>query len=81
MRAGKSYQAARPTARAPNADLSCPRCGLEPETFQHGIACPSRQGARSRLLHGVTSVGQDAPLWSSLPLLKRLATFIGVTST
>ena len=71
MRAGKSYQAAYPTWRSPDADTSCPRCGLEPETFEHAIpTCPSRQGARSRLLHGITSVGQDAPLWSSLPLLK-----------
>ena len=82
MRAGKSYLAAHPTWRSPDADTTCPRCGLEPETFEHAIlTCPSRQGARSRLLQGVSSVGQDAPLWSSLPLLKRLASFIGVTST
>jgi len=82
MRAGKSYLAAHPTWRSPDADTSCPRCGLEPKTFEHAIlTCPSRQGARSRLLHSVSSVGQDAPLWSSLPLLKRLATFISVTST
>jgi len=71
MRAGNSYLAAHPTWRSSDADTSCPRCGLEPETFEHAIlTCPSRQGARSRLLHGVSSVGQDAPLWSSLPLLK-----------
>jgi len=82
MRAGKSYLAAHPTWRPPDADTSCPRCGLEPETLEHAIlTCPSRQGARSRLLHGVSSVGQDTPLWSSLPLRKRLATFISVTST
>ena len=82
IRAGKSYLAAHPTWRSPDADTSCPRCGLEPETFEHAIlTCPSRPGARSRLLHGVSSVGQGAPLWSSLPLLKRLTTFISVTST
>jgi len=82
MTAGKSYLADHPTWRSPDADTSCPRCGLEPETFEHAIlTCPSRQGAHSRLLHGVSSVGQDAPLWSSLPLLKRLTTFISVTST
>ena len=82
MRAGKSYLAAHPTWRSPDADTSCPRCGLEPETFEHAIlTCPSRQGARSRLLHAVSSVSQDAPLWSSLPLLKSLATFISATST
>jgi len=82
MRPGKSYLAAHPTWRSPDADSSCPRCGLEPETFEHAIlSCPSRQHSRSRLLHGVTSVGPEAPLWRSLPLLKRLATFIGVTCT
>jgi len=82
MRAGKGYQAAHPTWRSPDADTSCPRCGLEPETFEHAIlSCPSRQHSRSRLLHGVTSVDPEAPLWTSLPLLKRLATFICVTST
>ena len=81
MRAGKSYLAAHPTWRCPDADTSCPRCGLEPETFEHAIlSCPSRQHSRSCLLHGVTAVGPEAPLWKSLPLLKRLATFMGVTS-
>ena len=82
MRAGKSYLAAHATWRSPDADTSCPRCGLEPETFEHTIlSCPSRQHSRSRLLHGVTDVGPEAPLWLSLLLLQRLATFIGVTST
>ena len=82
MRAGKSYLTAHPTWRSPDADTCCPRCGLEPETFEPAVlSCPSRQHSRSRLLYGVTDVGPEAPLWSSLPLLKRLATFIGVTST
>jgi len=43
MRAGKSYLAAHPSWRAPEADTSCPRCGLEPESLQHSIlTCPSR---------------------------------------
>ena len=82
MRAGKSYLAAHPTWRSPDADTSCSRCGLEPETFEHAIlSCPSRQHSRLRLHHRVTDVGPEAPLWSSLPLLKRLASFIGGTST
>jgi len=82
MRAGKGYLAAHPTWRSPGAYTSCPRCGLEPETFEHAVlSCPSRQHTRSCLLHGVTEVGPESPLWSSLPLLKRLAIFIGVTST
>ena len=71
MRAGKGYLAAHPTWRSPAADTSCPWCGLEPETFEHAIlSCPSRQHSRSRLHHGVTDVGPEAPLWSSLQLLK-----------
>ena len=82
MRAGNGYLAPHPTWRSPDDDTSCPSCGLEPETFAHAIlTCPSRLSARSRLLHRVSSFGQDAPLLSSLPLLKCLATFIGVTST
>jgi len=82
MRAGKSYLAAHPSWRAPEADTSCPCGSLEPERFEYTIlACPCRQDARARLLHGITSVGQEAPLWSSLPLLKELATQISATST
>jgi len=82
LRAGKGYLPAHPTWRSPDATTSCPSSRLEPEPFQHAIlTCPSRQGAQSRLLHDVSSIGQDAPLWSSLPLRKRQATFISVTST
>jgi len=82
MRAGKSYLAAHPTWRSPDANTTSPRCGLEPETFEHAIlSCPSRRHSMSRLLHGVTDVGPEGQLWSSLPLLKRLTTFIGVTCT
>ena len=82
MRAGKSDLATHPTWRSPDADTSSPRCGPELETFEHAIlTCPSRQGACSFLLQGVTSIGQDAPLWASILLLKRFATFIGATST
>jgi len=63
MRARKSYLAAHPTWRSPDADTSCPRCGFKPQTFAHAIlSCPSRQYSRSRLLHGVTDVGPEAPL-------------------
>ena len=69
MRDGNSYLAAHPTWRSPDADTSCPRSDLEPETFEHAIlSCPSRQHSWSRLLHGVTDVGSEAPLWTSLPL-------------
>jgi len=82
MRAGKSYPAAHPSWRAPETDTTCPSCRLEPESVEHAIlTTPSRQGARARLLQGVTDVGHKARLWSSLPLPKRLATYISVTST
>jgi len=61
MRAGKRYLAAHRTWRSPDADTSCPRCGLEPETFEHAIlSCPSRQHSRSGILRGVTDVGPEA---------------------
>jgi len=41
MRAGKGYLAAHPTWWTPDADTSCPRCGLELEMFKHTVlACP-----------------------------------------
>ena len=82
MRARKGYLAAHPTWRSPDADTSCPRSRLEPENFEQAIlSCLSRQHSRSRLLHGVTDLGPEAPLLTSLPLLKRLTNFIGVIST
>ena len=81
IRAGKSYLAAHPTGRNPDIDSSCPRCGSEPETFKHAIlSFSSRQHTRSRLLQGVTGVGHQDPIWTTLPLLKSLASFISVTS-
>jgi len=63
MRAGKGYLAAHLTWRSPDADTSCPRCGLEPETFEHAIlSSPAREHSRSRLLRGVTDVGPEAQL-------------------
>jgi len=51
MTAGKSYLAAHPLWRAPEPDTSCPRCGLERESFDHAIlTCPLRQGAHARPL-------------------------------
>jgi len=48
MRAGKSYLVAHPSWRALEADTACPRCGWEPEPFEHTIlTCPSRQGAHA----------------------------------
>jgi len=68
----KSYLAAHPSRSAPEADTSCPHCGLEPETFEHPIlTCPAKQGAQGRLRPSVTDVGHEAHLWSGTALLKR----------
>ena len=82
MRAGKSYLAAHPTGRLLDADTSCPRCSLEPETFDHAIlSCPSRQNDRSSVLQGVTHSGHKAPLRMALLLLKSVATLNSMGST
>ena len=82
MSEGKSYLAAHPTWRTPDANNSCPPCSLEPVTFEHTIlSYRSRPHARSRLLHGVSDICHQDPIWTSLPLLKSLASFISLTST
>jgi len=81
IRACTTYLPAHPTLRSPDADTPCPHYGLEPETFTHAsLSCPARQHARLGLLHGLTGVGHQDPLWTSLPLLKKLGLFISITS-
>jgi len=71
-----------PHLEVPAAATSCSDCRLKPETFEHPIfSCPSTQQARSRLLHGVTGVGHQDPIWTSFPLINCLANFISVSST
>ena len=82
MRAQKSYLAAHPSWSSPDVARLCPLCGEEQETFSYAVLrCPAKDGARSRHLQGLTSVGPDAPLWSSISLLSSLAAYIKATAT
>ena len=82
MRSQKSYLAAHPSWFNAHDSSLCPFCGDEPESFSHAILlCPAKVAARARHLQGVSSVGPDAPLWSSSSLLLSLAAFIKVTGT
>ena len=65
MRSQKSYLAAHPSWFNAHDFTLCPFCGDEPETFSHAILrCPAKASARARHLQGVSSVDQDAPLWT-----------------
>ena len=82
MRSQKSYLAAHPSWFNAHDSALCPLCGDEPETFCHAILlCPAKASARARHLQGVSSVGPDAPLWSSSSLLLSLEAFIKATGT
>jgi len=82
MRAQKSYLAAHPSWPSPDASPLCSLCGEEQETFSHTILrCPAKAAARSRHLQGLTPVGPDGPLWSSVSRLSSLAAYIKATAT
>ena len=82
MRSQKSYLAAHPFWFNARDSTVCPLCGDEPETFSHAILrCPAKASARACHLPGVSSVEQDAPLWSSSSFLLSLAAFINATGT
>ena len=82
MRSQKSYLAAHPSWFNAHDSTLCPLCGDEPETFSHAILrCPAKASAPSRHLQAISSVDQDAPLWSSSSLLLSLAAFIKATGT
>ena len=82
MRSQESYLAAHPSWFNAHDSSLGPHCGDEPETFSHAILrCPAKVSARARHLQGVSSVGPDAPLWSSSSLLLSLAAYIKATGT
>ena len=82
MRSQKSYLAAHPSWFYAHDSLLCPHCLDEPETLSHTILrCTTKVSAHARHLQGVSSVDQDAPLWSSSSLLLSLAAFMKATST
>jgi len=82
MRAGKGYLAAHPSLFNEDPDLTCPRCGTEAETFQHAIlTCPAQARVRDLLRKAISSLGQDATLWSRPHLIRALGEFIADTKT
>ena len=77
MRAQKIYLAAHLSWFNASDSQLYPLCGDEPESFRHAILrCPAKATARAHHLQGVSSVGSDAPLWSSSSLLRALAAYI-----
>jgi len=82
MRAAKSYLAAHPSWFNESSDITCPRCGSEPESFQHAIlTCPAQRGARNLLLNEVSSQKHGAELWPEPHLIRALGEYITVTKT
>lgn len=81
IRSGKSYLGAHPSWD--NCDpTTCPRCDKSPETFEHAVlSCPAREPARVRHLQAVSSLGHNAPVWSSATLLGSLSPFTRSTQT
>ena len=82
MGSGKSYLAAHPSWFDETPNRTCPRCISAPETMEHAVLhCPARQQARDHYLQGVSCLGPDAPIWSSVPLLRALYRFLRATKT
>jgi len=82
MRAQKGYLAAHPSWSASGPSQRCPLCGEEQETVSHGIQhSPAKDAPRTHHLQSLTSVGPDAPLWSSVSLLSSLAAYIQAAAT
>ena len=82
IRCQKSYLAAHPSWFNAHDSTLCPLCGDEPETFSHAIVrCPVKASAQARHFQDVSSVDQDASLWSSSSLLLLLGAFIKATGT
>jgi len=81
MRSGKSYLRAHPSSDD-HAPTTCPSCGEGPERFEHAILhCSTKEPARTPHLQGVTELGPDAPVWSSVTLLGALTRFMRSTAT
>jgi len=81
MRSGKSYLRAHPSWDD-HAPTTCPSCGEVPEDFEHPILhCSAKEPARTRHLQGVSELGPDAPVWSSVALLGALTRYIRSTAT
>ena len=81
MTSGKSYLRAHPSWDD-HAPTTCPSCGEVPESFEHAVLhCSAKEPARTRHLQGVTGLGPDVPVWSSVALLGALTRYIRSTAT
>jgi len=82
MRSAKSYLAPHSSCFDEDPDTTCPRCGLEPEYFQHAILLrPACAQARDLLLKGVSDIGPDSHVWNDPPFRKALGQYITSTRT
>jgi len=82
MRATIGYLAAHPSWFDEDPDLTCPRCGTEPETFRHAVlTCPARARDRDLLLQDVSSLEREAMLWSEPDPIRALGDYITDTKT
>jgi len=81
MRSGKGYLLAHPSWDD-HAPTTCPSCGEVPESFEHAVLhCSAKEPALTRHLQGVTGLGPDAPVWSSVALLGALTRYIRSMTT
>jgi len=82
MRAAKSYLAAHPSWFDEDPKTFCPRCRIEPESFEHAIlTCPAYSMSRDLLLKEVSSLGHDGPLWIEPHLIRALGNYISDSKT
>jgi len=82
MRSAKSYLAAHPSWSDENPDPTCPRCETGPESFQHAVLTrPTRTQVRKLRLKEVSSLAQDALIWSDPTLIRDLGEYITDTKT
>jgi len=82
MRAAKSCLVAHPSWFDENPSLTCPRCGLNQETFEDAtLYCPTRSQAQNLLLKEVDSIDADSTIGTEPPLLKALSQYITSTKT
>jgi len=82
MRAAKSFLATHPVWFDENPNLTCPRCGTGPASFQHAILrCLALTRVRDRLLQEVSSLAHDATTWSDPLLIRALGEYITDTKT
>ena len=82
MRSGASYMAAHLSWRNCLQSTLCPLCEEDDESFQHAILhYPAKSLHRLTNLSGVDNIGPDAPLSSSVPLVRGVANYLYASCT